>query len=69
MNCTFNHYGRCSILTETNCSKDCKFRKTEEQVANSQAQADELLESKNLERVIIHTDDGPKVTVRRKEEW
>ena len=66
MNCTFNHFSKCTILTETKCSPECKFRKTDDEYILGQTVAAQRLESKNLERILIHTDEGPKISVRRK---
>lgn len=66
MKCTFDHFGKCTILTETKCSPKCKFRKTDDEYLLGQTAAAQSLESKGLERILIHTNEGPKITVRRK---
>lgn len=68
MNCTFNHFGKCTILTETKCSLECKFRKTDDEYILGQTVAAQSLESKGLERVLVRTDDGPRMSVRRKKD-
>lgn len=64
--CAFCHGNKCVILTVQNCSK-CKFRKTEEDLMMDDFLTKKRLEDKGLEKVLLHTDEGPKISVRRKE--
>lgn len=66
MDCAFYHYGKCTILTETKCSENCKFKKTEDELITGDLITKKSLEDKGLEKVLIHTDEGPKISVRRK---
>lgn len=68
MVCAFFHSGRCTILTESKCSEKCKFRKTEDDLIINDLIVKKTLEDKGLEKILIHTDEGPKISVRKKNE-
>lgn len=63
--CAFNHFGKCTILTDVKCSENCKFRKTEDEFMANQSLAEKRLKDKGLTATIVHTDEGPIVSVRR----
>lgn len=64
MDCAFYHCGKCAILTETKCPENCKFKKTEEELITGDLITKKSLEDKGLEKVLIHTNEGPKISVR-----
>ena len=65
MECTFFRCGRCSLLKDTMCSEKCKFKKTEKEFAEGQAEAEEMLRAKGLEPVMVRTPDGLIMTTRK----
>ena len=65
-NCLFFRGGTCQCLTNIDsCPKDCKFRKTEQEYYAAQREAEKILEAKGLTKVMVHTNNGPIISVRK----
>ena len=47
----------CTILANTKCSENCKFRKTDAEFYEGIKRAEEILERKGLAPGVVHTPD------------
>lgn len=62
--CMFDFGPTCTILTAKKC-KGCKFRKTEKEFEEAQAESDHILANKNLEAVVIGKGYNSIMSVRK----